>query len=100
MATYPHQSLNTLTEALKVLNNEAEMKAFLRDLFTPKEIAEAANRLNIAKTLWTTDKTYLEIAQEFKTSTTTVTRVADWLYHQSIGGFRTLLSRLYPKQYG
>jgi TrpR-related protein YerC/YecD len=92
------QDLTELVEALSLLKSNAEFTAFLQDLLTSKEVRAAANRLHIAKTLWTTDKTYLEIAEESKTSTTTVTRVADWLFHHKIGGFRIVLSRLYPKK--
>ena len=86
-----------LANALSQCHSEAETQALLRDLMTSAELKEIANRLDIAQTLWTTDKTYLEIAAQFKTSTTTVTRVADWLYHKPYGGYRIILNRLYPK---
>jgi TrpR-related protein YerC/YecD len=97
MKTPSPSSFNELVKAVSTLTTEAEIKAFFNDVFTPNEIDEAANRFQIAKTLWTTDKTYLEIAEAFKTSTTTVTRVANWLFHKKFGGYRTILSRLYPK---
>ena len=87
-----------LAHALSQCRSDVEIQALLRDLMTSAELEEIANRLDIARTLWTTDNTYLEIAAEFKTSTTTVTRVADWLYKKPYGGYRTILNRLYPKK--
>jgi TrpR-related protein YerC/YecD len=92
--TTKHQEL---AHAFKQLKTEAEIRAFLTDIATAQELAELTNRFQIAKTLWTTEKTYLEIAHQFKTSTTTVTRVATWLYKKKYGGYRTVLGRLYPK---
>lgn len=87
-----------LIHALSTLKTDKEIAAFLRDILTTGEIEEIANRFQIAKTLWTTRKTYLDIAEEFKTSTTTVTRVAEWLNKKRYGGYRTVLTRLYPKK--
>lgn len=94
---YPHKHDKELIKAFKTLKTEAEIQNFLRDLFTLSEIKEASTRLQIAKRLWTTDASYLEIAADLKTSTSTVTRVADWLYQKGLKGYQTVLKRLYPK---
>lgn len=98
MNVYPDKADKELIKAFSCLHSPKDFENFLRDLLTTAELKEMANRFAIAKTLWTTDKTYLVIAEEFHTSTTTVTRVADWLNHKDFGGYRTVLSRLYPKK--
>jgi TrpR-related protein YerC/YecD len=97
MTQYPDTHDQELIEALASLKTDKEIRAFLRDVFTLSEIKEAANRFQIAKALWLGGQSYLEIANKFHTSTTTVTRVARWLNHQKYGGYRTVLFRLYPK---
>ena len=37
-----------------------------------------------------------EIAKEVDTSTTTVTRVADWIFNKNYGGDKQVLKKLYP----
>jgi len=78
-----------LTKALLKLKTEQEIANFLRDLLTSPEIEEFANRLEIAKLLLT-GKSYLKIAQETGASTTTVTRVAQWLF-RGCGGYWKVL---------
>lgn len=92
---YPTPLDKQLIKAVTSLKNELEVQHFLRDLLTPAEIAEFAKRFEIAKQLWTTNKPYLEIAQKTKTSTTTVTRVAHWLYQAGLNGYKTVLKRLF-----
>ena len=98
MTKFPDKNDQDLIKAFASLHSPKEFEHFLRDLMTAAELNEIANRFAIAKTLWTTDKTYLEIAKTFKTSTTTVTRVADWLNNKDVGGYRIALARLYPKK--
>lgn len=71
------------------LRNEKEVSNFLRDLLTLPEIEEFANRLEIARMLLE-GKSYLKIAKETGVSTTTVTRVAHWLFN-GCGGYKTVL---------
>ncbi len=94
---YPDKKDLQLIKALASLKNEVEIKNFLRDIFTLSEIKEAANRFEMAKLLWTTKKSYLDIAAATKASTTTVTRVAEWLYKKGLKGYQTALNRLFPK---
>jgi len=81
-----------LVNALVSLKTEDEVAALLRDMLTPVEIEEFANRIMIVKLL-SEGLPYLEIAKKVGTSTTTVTRVAHWLYN-GCGGYQSLLKKL------
>lgn len=81
-----------LMKAIASIKNEGEAAALLRDMLTPAEIAEFANRLTIAELL-SKGLPYLEIAKQVGTSTTTVTRVAHWL-NNGCGGYQLALKRL------
>lgn len=98
MDNYPDKFDKELIKAFSVLRSEKEIEAFLRDLLTIAEIKEASKRFQIAKTLWHKKEPYLQIAEKFQTSTTTVTRVADWLWNQGRNGYQTVLSRLFPNK--
>jgi TrpR-related protein YerC/YecD len=78
----------------KVFKNADEAAMLVRDMMTPAEISEFSNRLEIARLLKNGEKSYLEIAKEVGTSTTTVTRVAHWLF-RGCGGYWTVLKRLF-----
>ncbi len=96
--SYPDEFDRELIKAFATLTSEAEIEAFLRDVFTIGEIKEASRRLQIAKKLWLGNTNYLQIASDLKTSTTTVTRVADWLFNKGLNGYLSVLERRYPKQ--
>ena len=85
-----------LAEAFASLKNVDEVGALLRDLLTQGEIVEFANRLEMARLLKTETMSYQEIAKETGASTTTVTRVAHWLFN-GCGGYWTVLERLFKK---
>ena len=95
MKTQPYRPHNQaeirLAEAFLSLDDTQEMLNFLRDLLTPAEIKEFANRLEIAKLLQQGELSYLEVAKRVGTSTTTVTRVAHWL-RSGCGGYQKVLS--------
>src|SRR3989344_8377406 len=74
------------------LKNEDEGKRFLRDLMTPLEIKEFANRLEAASQLYR-DVQYESITESTGLSSTTIARIAKWL-RGSLGGYRLILSRL------
>lgn len=86
-----------LVRAFALIRNEEDAAAFLRDLMTVAEIQEFSNRLQIARSLLE-GKPYLQIAHESKTSTTTVTRVAHWLF-SGCGGYASILKKL-KRKYG
>lgn len=81
-----------LVKAFLKLQNEAEGANFLRDLLTLPEIEEFANRLEIAGLLLK-GGSYKRIAKISGVSTTTVTRVAHWLF-KGCGGYWNILKRL------
>lgn len=91
--SYPSAADKELVAAFATLKSEKEITGFLRDLLTPSEIEEFSRRFQIAKLLWTTNKSYIEIAEKVGTSTTTVTRVAQWLYKENWKGYRSVLQR-------
>lgn len=78
-----------LVKAFASLKNEDDAAAFIRDLLTMTEIEEFANRLEIVRLL-KMGLSYQKIARETKTSTTTVTRVAHWLY-RGCGGYQRII---------
>jgi TrpR-related protein YerC/YecD len=98
MENYPDKSDRELIKAFLALKTEAEMQFFLRDILSLPEIKEVSKRFQIAKMLWFGGQSYATIAQKAKTSTTTVTRVADWLYKKGLNGYQIVLKRLYPKK--
>lgn len=79
-----------LIKALAQLKTEKDAAAFIRDLMTPQEIDEFAHRLEIARLLYD-GHSYVEIAETIGVSTTTVTRVAHWLY-SGCGGYWKFLN--------
>ena len=78
-----------LIEAFGKLKSQEEVTYFLRDLLTPAEITEFSNRLEVARLLLE-GVSYKKIADETGVSTTTVTRVAYWLFH-GCGGYKKVL---------
>ncbi|NOY14874.1 MAG: hypothetical protein GXP43_01510 [bacterium] len=87
-----------LVKALAEIVDKKEMANFLRDILTVSEIEEIANRLYIAKLLAAGRYSYMQIAQKAKTSTTTVTRVAHWLYRGCGGYFKVFFKNRKKKQ--
>ena len=95
MPNYPTKQDEELIVAISNLKGEKEITGFLRDILTPSEIEEFSRRFQIAKLLWTTTLSYIDIAQKVGTSTTTVTRVSQWLYKEPWRGYSTVLKRTY-----
>lgn len=93
---YPSPQMKELFKAILALNNEKEAVRFFRDLLTIAELKEFANRWQIVKLL-VESKSYGEIATKLKVSTTTVTRVAHWLYH-GLGGYKQITDRIFKSQ--
>lgn len=85
-----------LANVMSKLKNSRSVYNFLYDVATPKEIDDLAQRFQIAKLLWSTTLSYQEIAKKTSASTTTITRVARFLKQEKFGGYREVLSILYP----
>lgn len=90
-------SINELAKVMAQLQSPNKVLNFLYDVATPKEIEELAQRFQIAKLLWTSNLSYVEIAGITNASTTTVTRVARFLNQEPFGGYRQVLNTFYPK---
>ena len=77
--------------AIASLRNPEEVERFLRDLCTRSELDAMAHRWEVAK-LPGEGLPYLEVARRAHASTTTVTRVAQWLRNGE-GGYALALRR-------
>ncbi len=89
-------TLGSLADAMLTMRDRGEMLRFLRDLCTAPELEALAHRWEIANQL-EQGVPYLEIASRVGTSTTTVTRVAQWL-RNGTGGYRLALDRTAKKR--
>ena len=81
-----------LYAAILKLKTVAECRRFFRDLCTPEELVDMADRFQVAKLL-VREVDYRDIAGRLKISTTTVARVAHWL-NQGMGGYRLVIARV------
>jgi TrpR-related protein YerC/YecD len=86
------REMKELLDAMWSLKDRAELQDFLRDLCTLGELEAMSHRWAVAREL---DRglPYLEVAAKTGASTTTVSRVAQWLHHGQ-GGYRVALDRL------
>lgn len=91
--SYPTQEMNDLFQAILSLKTKNEAANFFRDLLTPAELKEFANRWQMVKLLMK-GVPYIEIATKLHTSTATVTRVAHWL-HNGMGGYKSVANRIF-----
>lgn len=90
----PH--IKELLRAFSLLKGQTEIGNFLRDVATIKEIESMAERLECARLLhkgWS----YREISKQTGASTTTVTRVSQWLKGGE-GGYKKVLQMLDKKK--
>ncbi|MFL2689998.1 MAG: YerC/YecD family TrpR-related protein [Gammaproteobacteria bacterium] len=81
-----------LYKAIEKLKTHQQARAFLTDLCTPKEIESLIERWEVAKLLSTKKYTYREIATKLGASTTTVTRVARFLFNENNNGYKSILN--------
>lgn len=90
------RELDALAEAILSLRGADELTRFLRDLCTRAELEALAHRWLIARLL-EEGLPYLAVADHADASTTTVTRVSQWLHHGA-GGYRLALDRTKAKK--
>jgi TrpR-related protein YerC/YecD len=83
--------IEELSEVIASLRSVGEVERFLRDLCTLPELEAMAHRWEVAKLL-DQGLPYHEVARQTRASTTTVTRVAQWL-RRGEGGYRLALDR-------
>ena len=88
---WPTKEHRELFQAIASLRNPDETERFLRDLCTRSELDAMAHRWEVAKLL-SEGLPYLEVARRAQASTTTVTRVAQWLRNGE-GGYALALRR-------
>ncbi len=81
-----------LVAGILELKTAGEAKRFLRDLLTPAEIKEFANRFEAARLL-SRDVQYNAISESTGLSSATIARIQKWL-NGSLGGYRLVLARL------
>ena len=89
---------NELIEALLSLKNADEMRRFLKDVCTPKEITDLADRWWVAKILDENRHSYREIHEMTGVSVTTIGRVARFLQQENFHGYRLVLDRIRGKK--
>jgi TrpR-related protein YerC/YecD len=88
--------LSDLADAVASLRTRDEAQRFLRDLCTLPELEALSHRWQTALLL-EQGLPYVEIAERVPTSTSTVTRVAQWLRHGT-GGYGIALDRARGKR--
>ena len=85
------QSTDALFDALMRLESRDELQRFFRDLCTRHELEELSARWTVVQLL-DEGLSYRRIAEATGVSTTTITRINEWLNHGT-GGYRTALER-------
>lgn len=89
---FEREDVSQLTHALALLNDEQDVKAFITDLCTPREICDLAQRLQVARFL-DEGEPYVEVQARTGASSTTVSRVSKAL-NGEYGGYRKMLIKL------
>lgn len=89
---FEQADVEQLVRAVSLLEGDDEIRAFLTDLCTPREICDFAQRLQVARYL-DEGEPYVEVQARTGASSTTVSRVSkalngDW------GGYRSILIKL------
>ncbi|MBV8066066.1 MAG: hypothetical protein JOY72_07125 [Actinobacteria bacterium] len=88
---WPTREHRDLFATVASLRTKEEAESFLRDLCTRAELDAMAHRWQVAQLL-NEGLPYVEVARRAHASTTTVTRVAQWL-RRGEGGYRLALQR-------
>lgn len=89
--SWENKEAQALLDAFSLVRNQEEMRCFLRDLLTEKEIEEFSLRWKVARML-SQGVSYTTIAEETGMSSTTIARVQKWLT-TGAGGYRLILDR-------
>jgi TrpR-related protein YerC/YecD len=88
---WPTEQHRELFRTIAALKTQEEVERFLRDLCTRSELDAMAHRWEVAQLL-NEGLPYLEVSKRAHASTTTVTRVAQWLRNGE-GGYELALRR-------
>lgn len=99
--SWTNNQTTELFEGILTLRSVNEAENFFRDLMTFQEIEVFSSRFKVAKLLSEGNLSYREISQKTGMSTTTVTRINEWL-ERGNGGYKSVLSniQLKPKEQG
>lgn len=89
---FDRPDVDQLVHALQLLDGEADIRDFLTDLCTPREICDFAQRLQVARYL-DEGEPYVEVQARTGASSTTVSRVSKSL-NGEYGGYRRVLARI------
>ena len=89
---FAREDVSQLVRAFSLVEGEDEIKAFLTDLCTPREVCDLAQRLEVARGL-DEGSSYLEVQSQTGASFTTVSRVSKAL-NGEYGGYRRVIVRL------
>lgn len=89
---FAREDVSQLVRAFSLVEGEEEIKAFLTDLCTPREVCDLAQRLEGARGL-DEGSSYLEVQSQTGASSTTVSRVSKAL-NGEYGGYRRVIVRL------
>lgn len=100
LAANPHfknikpETEEALIKALLTLKTAEEMRRFLYDICTPKEIVDLSDRWQVARLLDEGKLSYRDIHERTGVSVTTVGRVARFLQQENFQGYRIVLDRI------
>ena len=92
MKNWYNRKSKALFRAIISLKTEKEAARFMRDLCTIEEIEEMANRWEAA-CLLNKGVSYRDVAKKLGMSTTTVSRIANWL-NNGMNGYQLVLKRM------
>ena len=87
-------SEDALCDALLTLKTREEVRRFLYDVCTPKEIADLSDRWCVARLLHEGKLSYREIHALTGVSVTTIGRVARFLQQEPYEGYKIALERV------
>lgn len=89
---FERNDVDQLVQAFLLLDSVEDVRAFLTDLCTPREICDFAQRLQVARFL-DEGEPYVEVQARTGASSTTVSRVSKAL-NGEYGGYRRVLVNL------
>ncbi len=92
MNIFEAEHTELFVKAILSLENEAEVKAFLEDVMTTKEILDISQRLGVAKML-REKEVYSKISKETGASSATISRVNRCCLYGT-GGYKTVLDKI------
>ena len=88
------QAIQELYEAFLLLKKPDEVHRFLKDLCTPQEISDMAERWKICRILDQQNLSYREINAQTGVSLATIGRIARFLNTEPHQGYQLILNRM------